>query len=57
MRKLFTLFSISLFLILNADAQNLINYWNGFNATTSTYATGEGSQPKYWGWSTNARLS
>ncbi|MDD2995482.1 MAG: hypothetical protein PHP99_04610 [Paludibacter sp.] len=53
MRKLFTLFSISLFLILNADAQNLINYWNGFNATTSTYATGEGSQPKYWGWSTN----
>lgn len=52
MRKIFTLIVISFCMILTSNAQNLIDYWNGYNAATTTFATGEGSQAKYWGWST-----
>ncbi|VBB44749.1 exported hypothetical protein [uncultured Paludibacter sp.] len=52
MKKIFTLFVISFGMILTLNGQNLIDYWNGYNVSMGTYATGEGSQCKYWGWST-----
>jgi hypothetical protein len=48
-----TLLIAALLLSFAINAQNLINYWNGYSASTGTYATGAGSQAKYWGWSTN----
>jgi hypothetical protein len=51
MRKI-TYLITALLLSFALNAQNLINYWNGYNPSTATYVTGEGSQAKYWGWST-----
>ena len=52
MRKI-TFLILAVLLSVTANSQNLIDFWNGYSASTSSYATGEGSQGKFWGWSTN----
>ncbi|MDP4272284.1 MAG: LamG-like jellyroll fold domain-containing protein, partial [Bacteroidota bacterium] len=53
MKKILSLIVVSFCMILTSNAQNLIDFWNGYTASTATYATGEGSQANKWGWSTN----
>lgn len=59
MRKIITSFTLVLLLTtVGLKAQNLINYWDAYDPSTSTLlgngVTGTaGTQAKYWGWSTN----
>ncbi|NLO71526.1 MAG: hypothetical protein GX102_11435 [Porphyromonadaceae bacterium] len=54
MKKIYllTLFFGSLLFTSNLSAQNLIDFWNGYDKATGSYAVGETSKAKYWGWST-----
>jgi hypothetical protein len=53
MKKITFIIAVLLLISFVGKAQNLIQTWNGYKASTSTYATGAGSEAKYWGWSTN----